>query len=68
MFKACGIETNCKVDGRSKMAVEVGFHSLRHSFVTVAALEGLTSDQLKKLIEKAVAELKKLAEKAKSVQ
>lgn len=40
VFKACGIETNCKVDGRSKMAVEVGFHSLRHSFVSLSANAG----------------------------
>jgi len=40
VFKACDIETNCKVDGRSKMAVEVGFHSLRHSFVSLSANAG----------------------------
>lgn len=40
VFKACGIETNCKVEGRSKMAVEVGFHSLRHSFVSLSANAG----------------------------
>lgn len=130
VFKDCGIETMSKVDGRKKMATEVGFHSLRHSFVSlsanaganlaavqavvghsspamtrhylhadpnnvknavallpnvtgitteedekeaenarmkaaVAALEGLTADQLKKLIEKAQAEVQKLVEKAK---
>ncbi len=125
VFKECKIETMSKVEGRKKMATEVGFHSLRHSFVSlsanaganlaavqavighsspamtrhylhadqnnvknavallpnvtgittqqeekdaaqarmkaaVAALEGLTADQLKKLIEKAGAEVKKL--------
>ena len=130
VFEECEIETMSKVEGRKKMATEVGFHSLRHSFVSlsanaganlaavqavighsspamtrhylhadqnnvknavallpnvtgitteqdekeaenarmkaaVAALEGLTAGQLKMLIEKAGAELKKLVEKAK---
>ncbi len=40
VFKACGIETNSKVEGRSKQAVDVGFHSLRHSFVSLSANAG----------------------------
>lgn len=40
VFRDCGIETNSKVEGRSKQAVGVGFHSLRHSFVSLCANAG----------------------------
>ena len=40
VFKECGIETMSKVEGRKKMATEVGFHSLRHSFVSLSANAG----------------------------
>jgi integrase len=35
LFKACSIETCRKVEGRKISQVEVGFHSLRHSFVSL---------------------------------
>ncbi len=35
LFRDCGIETGRKVKGRNKKAVVVGFHSLRHSFVSL---------------------------------
>lgn len=34
-FIACGIQTTRKMDGRRRVVVEVGFHSLRHSFVSM---------------------------------
>lgn len=40
VFKACGIETRCKVEGYSRLGVDVGFHSLRHSFVSLSANAG----------------------------
>lgn len=38
IFKNCGIETTSK--GRFRQAVDVGFHSLRHTFVSLAANAG----------------------------
>ena len=40
VFTNCGIETMIKVEGRKKHATEVGFHSLRHSFVSLSANAG----------------------------
>jgi len=40
VFESCGIETQCKVEGYSRMGVDVGFHSLRHSFVSLSANAG----------------------------
>lgn len=40
VFKACDIETRCKVEGYSRLGVNVGFHSLRHSFVSLSANAG----------------------------
>ena len=40
VFKACGIKTRCKVEGYSRLGVDVGFHSLRHSFVSLSANAG----------------------------
>ena len=39
-FKACGIRTR-KADGDARATVEVGFHSLRHTFVSLAANAGV---------------------------
>ena len=40
VFTDCGIETVTKLAGRCKLAVDVGFHSLRHSFVSLSANAG----------------------------
>ena len=40
VFKECNIETRCKVAGYSRLGVDVGFHSLRHSFVSLSANAG----------------------------
>ena len=40
VFRACGIETQTTVKGRGRMSCEVGFHSLRHSFVSLCANAG----------------------------
>ena len=34
-FAACGIQTTRKMEGRARAVVEVGFHSLRHTFVSL---------------------------------
>ena len=40
VFERCGIETRCTVKGYSRQGVDVGFHSLRHSFVSLSANAG----------------------------
>lgn len=37
IFIAAGIETQSEVEGNSRKGVDVGFHSLRHSFVSLCA-------------------------------
>jgi len=41
VFEDCGITTRCTVDGYSRQGVDVGFHSLRHSFVSLSANAGV---------------------------
>ena len=40
VFKGCGIDTRCAVSGYSRQGADVGFHSLRHSFVSLSANAG----------------------------
>lgn len=40
LFNKCGIETSCKVDGKTKLIS--GFHSLRHTFVSMAINSGMS--------------------------
>lgn len=37
LFDECEIQTTRKIEGRNKSQVEVGFHSLRHSFVSMCS-------------------------------
>ena len=41
IFKAAGIEMRVKVEGRTRLATEASFHSLRHTFVSLAANAGV---------------------------
>ena len=41
IFERCGIVTNEKRDGETKARVLVGFHSLRHTFVSLSANAGV---------------------------
>ena len=41
VFEACGIQTQCAVAGSKRKGVDVGFHSLRHSFVSLSANAGV---------------------------
>ncbi len=41
LFNKCGIETRRTIKGRNISQVEVGFHSLRHSFVSMCAENGV---------------------------
>lgn len=40
LFKKCGIETSCKVNGKTKIVS--GFHALRHTFVSMAVNNGMS--------------------------
>jgi integrase len=40
-FAACGIETQVRHEEKMRLTCEVGFHSLRHSFVTICAAAGV---------------------------
>lgn len=40
LFASCGIRTTRRAQGAARASVEVGFHSLRHTFVSMAANAG----------------------------
>lgn len=48
LFKACGIETSKKVDG--KLQLICGFHSLRHTFVSMAIDAGMSPLLVQKIV------------------
>lgn len=50
LFKACGITTTEKVVGRKLPRVLVSFHSLRHSFVSLAAAAGAPQHVIQALV------------------
>ena len=41
LFRQCGIETQAEVAGTARKRIAVGFHSLRHTFVSLCANEGV---------------------------
>ena len=41
VFRECGIETQAEVSGTARKRVAVGFHSLRHTFVSLCANGGV---------------------------
>ena len=50
VFANCQIETGCTVDGYSRQGVDVGFHSLRHSFVSLSANAGVPLAMVQALV------------------
>lgn len=50
LFINCGIETTEKIDGRKRVAVRVGFHSLRHSFVSLCAANNVPQHAIQELV------------------
>ena len=40
LIKSCGIQTTRAIEGRNVSQIEVGFHSLRHSFVSLCRAAG----------------------------
>jgi integrase len=50
IFEAAGIQTNEKMKGRKRAVVRVGFHSLRHSFVSLCAAAGVPQHVVQTLV------------------
>ncbi len=50
LFIACGIETTEEIEGRNRVAVRVGFHSLRHSFVSLCAANKVPQAAIQDLV------------------
>jgi len=49
-FMAAGIRTATKADGSARATVEVGFHSLRHTFVSLAANAGVPMAHVQSIV------------------
>lgn len=50
LFTSCGIQTTEKVEGRTLPRLLVSFHSLRHSFVSLAAAAGAPQHVIQALV------------------
>lgn len=50
LFRSCGISTTEKREDGGKAKVAVGFHSLRHSFVTFAARSNISLEVVKQIV------------------
>lgn len=50
IFRAAGIETGVRLDGRTRVCPEASFHSLRHSFVSFAANAGVPLESLRAIV------------------
>ena len=50
VFKACGIETTWRGNDGKRARCDVGFHSLRHTFVSMAANAGASLDLVRKIV------------------
>ena len=48
LFKKCGIETSKEVDGKRKLVC--GFHSLRHTFISMAINNGMSPLLIQKIV------------------
>ena len=50
LFKSVGIETRSKVDGAERSRPDCGFHSLRHTFVSLCAAGGVPQSVVQSLV------------------
>jgi integrase len=50
LFQKCGIQTTETIKGRERVAVRVGFHSLRHSFVSLCASNNVPQTAVQELV------------------
>ena len=57
IFEACGIQTRVKDPGRKRFSTEVGFHSLRHTFVSLAANAGAPFALVQSIVGHSTAEM-----------
>lgn len=48
LFKKCGLKTSCKIDGKVKLLK--GFHSLRHTFVSMAINNGMSPMLVQRIV------------------
>jgi len=57
IFESCGIQTRVKDPGRKRSSTEVGFHSLRHTFVSLAANAGAPFALVQSIVGHSTAEM-----------
>ena len=50
VFKHAGIEVASSMDGRSRKVTDFGFHSLRHTFVSMAARAGIRQEVVRAIV------------------
>lgn len=50
LFKSCGIETKDKNKGAKRASADCGFHSLRHTFVSLCAAGGVSQSVVQSLV------------------
>jgi integrase len=50
VFQSCGIETNVVVAGSKRNRADCGFHSLRHTFVSLCAAGGVSQSVVQALV------------------
>ncbi len=50
VFKHAGIEVASSMDGRSRKVTDFGFHSLRHTFVSMAARAGIRQEIVRAIV------------------
>jgi len=50
LFESCGIKTIYKAEGEKRGRTDVGFHSLRHTFVSMAANSGAPLDLVRRIV------------------
>ena len=57
IFESCGIQTRVKDPGKKRNSTEVGFHSLRHTFVSLAANAGAPFALVQSIVGHSTAEM-----------
>ena len=57
IFESCGIQTLVKDPGKKRYSTEVGFHSLRHTFVSLAANAGAPFALVQSIVGHSTAEM-----------
>ncbi len=50
VFRRAGIETTSEAEGRSRKVTDFGFHSLRHTFVSMAARAGIRQEVVRAIV------------------